>query len=225
MSAGLAENRPPHTDWPAGAASEEDDMAVSKKTVGAVVAVLALAVIGAGVIFQAQRGGASKGSGDGLAVLATGSMEKLALKSPPTPAPDQPFQDADGATVRLADFRGQVLVVNLWATWCAPCLTEMPTLAGLARHYGDTADVRVVAISVDVPDARAKAEAFLADHAPLDFYAEPQFQLPFAFGARGGMPQTVLIDRQGQVRAVLTGGADWNSREAIALIDALRAEA
>jgi thiol-disulfide isomerase/thioredoxin len=199
-------------------------MAVSKKAVVAVVAVLALAVIGAGLIFQAQRDGTGKGSGDALAALATGPMEKLAVQSPPIPAPDQPFQDADGATVRLADFHGQVLVVNLWATWCAPCLTEMPTLAGLARHYADTPGVRVVAISVDVPDARAKAETFLSDHPPLVFYAEPQFQLPFAFGARGGMPQTILIDRQGRVRAVLTGGADWNSREAVALIDALRAE-
>lgn len=200
-------------------------MAVSKKAVVAVVAVLALAVIGAGLIFQAQRDGAGKGSGDRLASLATGPMEKLVVQAPPIPTPDQPFQDAEGNEIRLADFRGQVLVVNLWATWCAPCLTEMPTLAALATHYEGRGDVRVVAISVDVPDARDKAETFLADHAPLTFYADPQFQLPFAFGGKGGMPQTILIDKQGRVRAVLTGGADWNSDEARAVVAALRAGA
>lgn len=224
ISAGLAENRPPHTDWPAGTASEKDDMAVSKKAMGAVVVLATLAVIGAGLIFQAQRDGAGKGSGDALAALATGEMGDLIVTAPPAALPDHAFQAADGSPVQLSDFDGQVRVVNLWATWCAPCLAEMPTLAALARTYAGNDAVRVIPISVDVPDARAKAEAFMADHAPLPFYADPEFQLPFAFGGRGGMPQTILIDRQGRVRATLTGGADWNSAEARALIDALLAE-
>ena len=63
-----------------------------------------------------------------------------------------------------------------------------------------------------------------AEHAPLAYYADPKFQLPFEFPGKGAMPQTILLDRQGKVRAVLTGEADWASDEAKALVEALLAE-
>ena len=115
-------------------------------------------------------------------------------------------------------------VVNLWATWCAPCKIEMPTLAALAEHYKGRDDVAVVTISMDVDKAVPEARAFIAEHPPLAYYADPKFQLPFEFPGKGAMPQTILLDRRGQVRAVLTGEADWASAEAKALVEALLAE-
>ncbi len=224
MSAGLAENRPPHRDWPDGAASEEDDMGGSKKTVWAGVAVLLAITIAAATWFYAQQGGGGKGSDAALSRLAVGEIAELTTPDTLEPATDLQFETRDGEPVRLSDFRGQVVVINLWATWCAPCLTEMPTLAALAEHYADNADLLVLPISVDLPDQRARAEAFMAGQAPLPFYNDPTFQLPFEFGGRGGMPQTILLDRQGQVRAMLTGGADWSGPDARALVDTLLAE-
>jgi thiol-disulfide isomerase/thioredoxin len=100
----------------------------------------------------------------------------------------------------------------------------MPTLAALAKAYGGR-DVAVVAVNVDhTANQFAAAGPFLADHPPLSLYRDPRFQLPFELPGKGGMPQTVLIDRQGRIRAHLTGGADWSGPEARALVDALLAE-
>lgn len=158
-----------------------------------------------------------------LIVYARGSLARLQAP-PPAPAPDYVFKDAAGRDVRFADFKGKVTVVNLWATWCAPCRLEMPTLAALAKHYQGRDDFTVAAISMDVDKTVPEARAFIAENAPLDFYVDPKFQLAFEFPGKGAMPQTILLDRQGQVRAVLTGEADWASKEALALIDALLAE-
>lgn len=148
------------------------------------------------------------------------------LVSPITPLEPPPatLVDPTGATVGLDAFRGRVAVVNLWAMWCAPCREEMPTLAALQRAY-DPADLIVVAVNVDGdPAAETGARAFLADHAPLAFYREPTFRLPFLLPGAGAMPQTVLLDRQGRIRAWKTGAADWSGPEARAAVDALLAE-
>ena len=187
-------------------------------------ALLLIGVIGGGGLLYANRhGGGKESASSTLAVYARGSLAKL-LTPAPTPAPDYVFKDAEGRDVRFNDFRGKVAVVNLWATWCAPCKIEMPTLAALAEHYKGRDDVAVVTISMDVDKAVPEARAFIADHAPLAFYADPKFQLPFEFPGKGAMPQTILLDRQGNVRAVLTGEADWASDEAKALVEALLAE-
>lgn len=187
-------------------------------------AVLLIGAIGGAAMLYANRdGGGKESASSSLAVYARGSLSKL-LTPAPTPAPDYVFKDAEGRDVRFADFKGKVAVVNLWATWCAPCKIEMPTLAALAEHYKDRDDVAVVTISMDVDKAVPEARAFIADHAPLTYYADPKFQLPFEFPGKGAMPQTILLDRQGNVRAVLTGEADWASEEAKALIEELLAE-
>ena len=187
-------------------------------------ALLLIGVIGGGGLLYANRqGGGKESASSGLAVYAKGSLSKLVTPAP-TSAPDYVFKDAGGGDVRFNDFKGKVAVVNLWATWCAPCKIEMPTLAALAEHYKDRDDVAVVTISMDVDKAVPEARAFIADHPPLAYYADPKFQLPFEFPGKGAMPQTILLDRQGNVRAVLTGEADWAGAEARALIDALLAE-
>lgn len=159
-----------------------------------------------------------------LARFAVGPLASLHTPAALTPAPDHVFKDDQGRDVRLADFRGKVTVVNLWAMWCAPCRTEMPTLAGLAQLYPD-GDLVVLPINVDTgDDAIADARSFIGVHEPLPMYSDPKFQLPFLFPGKGKMPQTILLDRRGRVRAAFSGEADWASPQARALIDALLAE-
>jgi thiol-disulfide isomerase/thioredoxin len=159
-----------------------------------------------------------------LARFATGSLTRLeTLKATPM-APDYVFKTREGADARFADFRGKVVVINLWAMWCAPCRTEMPTLARLDEAYPDS-ELMVLPINVDAtPDGLADARSFIDVHEPLPLYSDMKFQLPFELPGEGKMPQTVLLDRQGRIRASFSGEADWASPEARALVDALLAE-
>ena len=200
----------------------------------ATFAVIGVIGMGAALLYVNQKGGGKESAPPAaqapvqplepqLAAFARGSLAALQAPVTSTP-PDYVFKTADGADVRLADFAGKVTVVNLWATWCAPCRIEMPTLAALASHYKARDDFAVVAVSMDLDKTADEARAFIAENAPLDFYIDPKFQLAFEFPGKGAMPQTIVMDRQGRVRAVLTGEADWAGPEARALIDHLLAE-
>lgn len=185
--------------------------------VGAAIVLLGL-IAGAVTLY------ANPSSKSDLSPFATGDLAALVVPQQPTPAPDHVFSTRAGAATTLADFRGKVVLVNVWAMWCAPCRTEMPTLATLAKSYEGT-DLLVLPINVDAtPDQMAAGAAFIDDHDPLPFYSDAAFQLPFELPGKGAMPQTVLIDRKGQVRASYSGGADWAGPEARALVDALLAE-
>lgn len=168
-----------------------------------------------------SRGAAPKSD---LARFATGPLATLDTPAALVAAPDYGFRSDDGQPVRFAAFRGKVVLVNLWAMWCAPCRTEMPTLAALARAT-EGSDLIVLPVNVDTgADALADARSFIGVHEPLAFYSDPRFQLPFEFPGKGKMPQTILLDRQGRVRASFAGEADWSSAQARALIDAVLAE-
>ncbi|WP_396594594.1 TlpA family protein disulfide reductase [Brevundimonas sp. R86498] len=159
-----------------------------------------------------------------LSRFAVGGLAALETPAVLVVAPDYVFQDRAGTDVRFADFRGKVVLVNLWAMWCAPCRTEMPTIAALAEAYPD-GDLVVLPINVDTgADAVADARSFIDVHEPLPFYGDTRFQLPFEFPGKGKMPQTILLDRQGRIRAAFAGEADWAGTEARALIDAVLAE-
>ena len=160
-----------------------------------------------------------------LARFATGSLTRLETPAATPMAPDYVFKTRDGADARFSDFRGKVVVVNLWAMWCAPCRTEMPTLARLDEAYPDS-ELMVLPINVDATeDGLADARSFIDVHEPLPLYSDMRFQLPFELPGEGKMPQTVMLDRQGRIRAYFSGEADWASPEARALMDALLAEA
>lgn len=156
--------------------------------------------------------------------FAKGGMARLA-QMPDAPAqPTRALVDAEGAETNLQAYRGDVLVVNLWATWCAPCVEEMPTLGALQRNF-EGRGVRVVAISVDTVGQQEEAKATLArlSENALPFLTDPTRGVLFDTRA-AGMPVTILYDRQGNERARVTGGADWSSPEAAGLIEALLAE-
>jgi thiol-disulfide isomerase/thioredoxin len=201
----------------------------SKAVIGAIAGLLLVGAIGGALLYAkpdridkaAEPGPAAKSE---LARFATGSLARLETPAALETPPDYAFRTGDGAGTTFADFRGKVVVVNLWAMWCAPCRTEMPTLARLAATY-EGADLVVLPINVDAtPEAIAEARRFIDLHAPLPMYSDPKFQLPFELPGKGRMPQTVLLDRQGRIRAHFAGEADWAGAEARALVDALLAE-
>lgn len=205
-------------------------MKISKAIIGAGVGVLLIGVIGGAALLYAKPGLIDKAATpepaakSELARFAVGTIARLETPAVLEAAPAYVFKTRDGADTRLSDFRGKVVVVNLWAMWCAPCRTEMPTLARLSESYAGQ-DVVVLPINVDATeDAIADAKSFIDVHEPLPLYSDPKFQLPFELPGKGKMPQTVLLDRQGRIRAYFSGEADWASPEAKALIDALLAE-
>jgi len=159
--------------------------------------------------------------GGGLKPLAVGEMSKLVVADKLTPPPPIVAEGPGGATLKLSDLKGQVVVVNLWATWCAPCVKEMPTLARLQGAYAGQ-PLQVLAISLDKgqPDID-KAKAFIADKPPLKFY-HGDYSLAFSVDPpTEGLPTTILYDRSGRERARLTGGADWSTPDAHAVLDRL----
>ncbi|MDO9431419.1 MAG: TlpA disulfide reductase family protein [Pseudomonadota bacterium] len=184
-----------------------------------------VAVLGvAGIVYIIAQASINPQRETNLKSLATGEMAKFVTPVEAAPAPVNSFQDPSGAPKRIADFRGKVTVVNLWATWCGPCVIEMPTLAKLAAEYQGK-PVEIVAISVDRPDDADKARAFIAKHAPLAFYHDPKMALPFAFKpTASGMPTTIIYGADGVERGRLAGGADWGGKDAKALIDKVLAE-
>ena len=205
-------------------------MKASRAVIGAIAGVLLVGVIGGAAVLYANPGLIDKAvapeppAKSALARFAAGPIARLETPAALEAAPAYVFKTRDGADARLSDFRGKVVVVNVWAMWCAPCRTEMPTLARLAELYAET-DLVVLPINVDATaDAIADAKSFIDVHEPLPLYSDPKFQLPFELPGKGKMPQTVLLDRQGRIRAHFSGEADWASAEARALIDALLAE-
>jgi thiol-disulfide isomerase/thioredoxin len=185
-------------------------------------AMLVAALVGAAVVLYVIGAASFKPKQEAsLADLKRGALEKLVVTSPATPAPDIPFTDAAGKAVRLSDFKGEVVVMNLWASWCAPCKQEMPTLARLQAAYA-VQPVKVVAISVDKDVDLNLAQADIAANPPLKLYRDPGYKVAFGMQPRAqGFPTTVIYDRKGRERARLSGAADWASPEARELVERL----
>ena len=154
--------------------------------------------------------------------FARGELAALVVLPDPPPMPLRPLQDGAGAETSLGAYQGKVMVLNLWATWCAPCVEEMPTLGALQRRYGER--INVIPISVDGEGQRQRAQAQLAElsDSALPFLIDITRGVLFDVGAPG-MPVTIIYDAEGEEVARLAGGADWASDEAFALIDAVLA--
>ncbi len=141
------------------------------------------------------------------------------LPQPAAPAAAE-FADASGKPVTLADFAGKGVVLNMWATWCTPCVAEMPALDQLAPMLAGS-NIVVVPISSDRGGTKVVAK-FYAAHAVknLGIWTDAHGAAARAWGARG-LPTTLIIDRQGRALARLEGGAEWATPEAVARIKAL----
>jgi len=144
-------------------------------------------------------------------------MSSLKPTQPPAPLPALRFADAAGAGHTLAEFAGKGVVLNLWATWCVPCVAELPSLVALAGKLS-AAGIVVLPLSDDRGGAPV-VQRFYQTHsiAGLGVWLDPKGMAAEALGARG-LPTTIIIDRQGRERARLEGGADWASAEAVAAV-------
>ncbi len=133
-----------------------------------------------------------------------------------TPAPGTQFLDPDGQPTSFDAFRGRPLLVNLWATWCAPCVTEMPSLDALAARSGDR--LQVLAISQD-HEGRAKVDEFFAARrlANLDPFLDSELRLMTSLAVTT-LPTTILFDSQGREVWRITGAEEWTSDRAARLI-------
>lgn len=131
------------------------------------------------------------------------------------PAPATVFNDPDGKPVRIADFKGKPVLVNLWASWCAPCVKELPTLDQLAR----SGRIQVLAVSQDT-GPRASVAAFLKEHriTTLKPYQDPNMGLSGALGPDTVLPTSILFDADGKEVWRYIGDQDWTSADAAKLL-------
>ena len=133
----------------------------------------------------------------------------------PSPAPDLKFQDSTGKHLTLADFRGAGLVVNIWATWCGPCVAELPSFAAIAPQLGRS-KILVLPISVDFEGVKA-VEPFYKSHGigSLPILLDPDGTATDTLNAPG-IPITLVINPAGQLVARVDGGANWNTPATLA---------
>lgn len=156
-----------------------------------------------------------------LKPFAKGEVAALQIPTEPSRLRDLSFKLPDGRDTTLAAFRGKTVLVNLWATWCAPCRHEMPALDRLQQTYGGP-DFEVVAINIDTRNLE-KPKQFLDEVGvkALAHYADPSakiFQDLKSAGRAFGMPTTILLDKAGCELAYLAGPAEWSSPDAFAFI-------
>ena len=167
-----------------------------------------------GLLYTALAFGANAGD---LADYAVGGMQKLMVLEAPVPLPDAVLLDEVEGEHRLADYRGKWLVVNFWATWCAPCLQEMPSLDALQRTLPQIAVLPVATGRNLLPAIqRFYAEAGIVN---LPVRRDPKAALAHAMGIMG-LPVTVIVNPEGEEVARLIGDADWAGPEALAFFAA-----
>lgn len=156
-----------------------------------------------------QNGGKESGSESGFSFTIDRSHAGQV-------APSFTFEGPDGGDVTLADFAGKPLLVNLWATWCGPCVIEMPALDALAVQRNGK--LQVVVISQD-SEGRTKVDPFFKERrfTALQPYLDPENQFGFHYGS-GMLPTTVLYDAEGKEVARVIGAMDWRGKKAAALI-------
>ncbi|HEY1798604.1 MAG TPA: TlpA disulfide reductase family protein [Stellaceae bacterium] len=146
-------------------------------------------------------------------------LGEFIAESPPQPAPAISFTDMAGHAVSLADFKGSATLVNLWATWCQPCLKEMPSLIRFQVKEGTA--LKVIALSEDIGGGD-KVKAFVDKHdlGKLPIYLDPKSAALHAFELRG-LPTSVLVGKDGKVLGKIEGEADWDSDKIAAAIKPL----
>ena len=163
-----------------------------------------------------QQASQADGNASTAAVASATPQVGLDRSHAGTPAPDAAFEDPDGQRATLADFRGKPLLLNLWATWCAPCIKELPTLDALAAREGEK--LQVVTLSQDM-EGRDKVETFLAARKlpNVEAWLDAEMKVMTALGVQI-LPTTILYDAEGKEVWRFTGDEDWTGPDAAKLI-------
>jgi peroxiredoxin len=154
-----------------------------------------------------------------LAVLLVRGGRSSDVVAPGTPAPEFMARTLDSVprVKRLSDYRGQVVLLNLWATWCEPCKIEMPSIEALHRAYAP-AGLKVVAVAVDDPGFEDRVRRFVAERGlTFEVLSEGSGEIERRYQALG-IPATYLIGRDGIIRKRIAGASDWSSTGNRALV-------
>ena len=169
----------------------------------------ALALVTAGCDRESRDGAQQQAAAEAGGEALTGTIDRSFAGQP---LPVVSLTDPAGATLSTASLAGTPVLVNLWATWCVPCVTEMPMLDELAGELGDS--VRVLTVSQDMNGAEVVAPFFAQrELAHLPQWLDPTNALAVAYGGTG-LPLTVLVDAKGKEVWRVAGGYDWSTAEA-----------
>ena len=150
--------------------------------------------------------------------LLTGTLARFTLAKEPKPMPDLAFTDANDKPVKLSDYKGKTVLLNFWATWCAPCVKELPTLDKLAASHAVDGQLGIIAVSQDSVE-QAQVQAFLAKLGVkhVGGYHDDKMALSGAMGVQV-MPTTILVGSDGKEIWRYIGDLDWTSVEAEKLL-------
>lgn len=125
--------------------------------------------------------------------------------------------------VTLADYKGDVVMINIWATWCAPCRAEMPSMQKLHENYGDKG-LSIVAVSIDDEYSQENIQSFASEYnLTFDILHDPQGNIQRTYQTTG-VPETIIVGRDGIIRNKVAGGVDWYSTSNRRLIERLISE-
>ncbi|MFC4350874.1 TlpA family protein disulfide reductase [Fodinicurvata halophila] len=161
--------------------------------------------------------GANQETATAATTGAEGETAVMSLHDTPQTVPEIRFKNDDGRLLSLADFRGKVVLLNIWATWCGPCREEMPTLDRLQAELGGP-DFQVVALSIDRAGLGVVSEFYDEIRiAHLHKYIDESGQASQQLNAVG-LPTTLLLDREGREIARHVGPAEWDTPEMVAFI-------
>lgn len=156
----------------------------------------------------------------GIAItLMEHSGSQVAAVTAGAPAPEFHAKTLDARPVvkTISDYRGEVVLLNLWATWCGPCKVEMPSIEALYRDYGPRG-LRVVAVATDDPGYEDRVRTFVHDYGlTFEVLSDGTGAIEASYQALG-IPSTYLIGRDGIIRKRVTGASDWNSPANRALV-------
>ncbi len=151
--------------------------------------------------------------------FAKGGLKKLQVLDTPPPQPQMTFKTADGSDISLKDFRGKTVLLNVWATWCVPCVAEIPSLDMLQAQKGGDNFV-VVTISMDRHIGDANAFFDKADIHALSLYHDPSYSISAKVDVQG-IPISIFYGPQGKEIVRIPGDVNWQSVETVALLDAI----
>jgi len=170
----------------------------------------------AAVLLPLVLAGAGTAAEDGAVSVERPRLGEFIPNSPPIPAPTISVVDLAGNTISLSDFAGRLVLINFWATWCEPCLREMPSLERMQSRLGDK--ITVFAISEDRGGSKT-VEPFINKLGLKSFktYLDPKSDAGRAFKV-AGLPTSFLIDREGRVLGRIEGAAEWDSPKLLGVL-------
>jgi peroxiredoxin len=155
----------------------------------------------------------------GFTLVLASRLRGDGVLEPNQPAPAFQALRLDGTVADLADYRGKVILLNVWATWCIPCQVEMPSMERLQRRFAET-DFRVVAVSVD--EQRSAVVRQFAQNLGLtfDILHDPTGAIQRQYRTTG-VPESWVLDRSGTITKKVVGATEWDSPTNVALVQAL----